>query len=586
MVNNVPIYESSGIGQIVGYHDLFQERMMPNIRKCVSVLQREELMHLVSNMSEKLVNKPFYNPSFGPGRDDIDSLRFFFSRINSEYIQEVLLRYHSLVHRAKKQPNSYLAASEDSLLYFLRDIFATTYKPSTINRAKIEKNFFKALYAANQITCERGNGESPFRIEHNQELFYASTMLRQFGSNNYHDNRLLLITQTIKCLRFFEYAACHPIFSKMITPFCDKYGLDGKWWCYPKAIWELECIFSNHVGEIDFGRIKMPDEVITKKVAVASAIDLNEIIPKKENRDFTRFRSRPLIRLDENRFFLFNHNLWIEHMYNSLYFDFREIAEKQFGYKGQEFNRLYTSDFSEECLFSQTLKDIFSSQSDISLKESECIALDKSKDASSAGAPDYYVRHKNIVFLFENKDLKLKDNIKELGKLGDYLDFLHVNLIRNVKDKPKGIGQLLKNIQRIRNGEFQKRWDPDCPNDAIVYPLLVVSDVKQTMSGVKNVLQYWQKEEYSRFQIDGNNIKPVILTDIATLCLYSKSFIKNRFVSYCEDYYMKSSITPFYKSNEFTDLFNGLASFPEYMKTQHNDGIKEFSKQWENYIRK
>lgn len=49
---------------------------------------------------------------------------------------------------------------------------------------------------------------------------------------------------------------------------------------------------------------------------------------------------------------------------------------------------------------------------------------------------------------------------------------------------------------------------------------------------------------------------------------------------------MKSSITPFNKSNEFTDLFNGLASFPEYMKTQHNDGIKEFSKQWENYIRK
>jgi len=33
------------------------------------------------------------------------------------------------------------------------------------------------------------------------------------------------------------------------------------------------------------------------------------------------------------------------------------------------------------------------------------------------------------VFLFENKDLKLKDNVKELGSLNDYLDFLHINLV-------------------------------------------------------------------------------------------------------------------------------------------------------------
>jgi len=190
------------------------------------------------------------------------------------------------------------------------------------------------------------------------------------------------------------------------------------------------------------------------------------------------------------------------------------------------------------------------------------------------------------VFLFENKDLKLKDNVKELGSLNDYLDFLHINLVRNEKDKPKGIGQLLRNIKRIRNGEFQKRWDPLCPKDAIVYPILVVADIKQTMSGVKNVLQYWQNEEYHRFILDSDNIRPVILTDVATLCLYEKTFSKNNFVSYCDDYFNKSSIVPFRKSNEFTDLFNGLASFPEYMKTQYNSGIQEFAKHWEDYIRK
>lgn len=106
------------------------------------------------------------------------------------------------------------------------------------------------------------------------------------------------------------------------------------------------------------------------------------------------------------------------------------------------------------------------------------------------------------------------------------------------------------------------------------------------MSGIKNLLQYWQKEEYSFFSIDGANIIPVVLTDIATICLYAKTFAENSFRLYLYDYYKKSLFDNFRKSNELTDLFNGLASFPDYMKTRHNDGIVEFSKHWEEYIRK
>lgn len=93
MVNNVPIYSSSGIGQIVGYRDLFHERMMPNIRKCVSTLERENLMHLVSNMAEKLVNRPFYNPNYGHGREDIDALRFFLAKT----MPSILMKFYCVL---------------------------------------------------------------------------------------------------------------------------------------------------------------------------------------------------------------------------------------------------------------------------------------------------------------------------------------------------------------------------------------------------------------------------------------------------------------------------------------------------------
>ncbi len=103
MVNNVPIYSSSGIGQIVGYHDLFHERMMPNIRKCVSTLEREPLMHLVSNMAEKLVNKPFYNPYFGPEREDIDALSFFLVKTMPSILMKL---YCVLINLSIVQRNS------------------------------------------------------------------------------------------------------------------------------------------------------------------------------------------------------------------------------------------------------------------------------------------------------------------------------------------------------------------------------------------------------------------------------------------------------------------------------------------------
>ena len=123
MINKVPIYEQTHIRQIVGYHDLYPERMTPNIRKSIRSLRREELMRLTSNLAEKLVNKPFFNPKYGIENDEIDALRFFFSHSNSDYILNTLKRFNKLKLRAKQQPSAYLSASEDSLLYFLREIF-------------------------------------------------------------------------------------------------------------------------------------------------------------------------------------------------------------------------------------------------------------------------------------------------------------------------------------------------------------------------------------------------------------------------------------------------------------------------------
>ncbi|NCC08933.1 MAG: hypothetical protein EOM31_00215 [Bacteroidia bacterium] len=585
MNSNNSIYTAAKIAQIIGYHDLYPERMIPNIRKCMLTMDRVSLMHMISNMAEKLVNEPFYNPDYDGDEKEIDSLRFFFSALNSNYVIETINRYNKVVRRNKKI-DGYIGATEDSLLYLLREVMSVKYRPIKFNRRKFEKDFFKALNAANQITSEKGRGKVPFDEITDPELYYAATVLRQFGSNLYHDEQLILISQTVRCLILFEFATIHSEFKPIVDVFCIEHGIKDEWWLYPKALWSVYCLCQGKVGEVNFDNVHITEQLKLKQVIDRSSWSLEKIISKKNNRDFTAFRTCPLIKMDEKNYFVYNHVLLIEHIYNSLYFEFKTIAERDFGFKGQTFNQLFTTEFSENCLFGSTMNYICKSTYEVAMTDAECQAYDIRKDAAQASPPDYYARKGNIVFLFENKDIKIRDNVREMGTLQNYIDVIYHNLVRNERRKPKGVGQLLGNVRKIRSGEFQRRWDPDCPKDAVVYPILVVADVKHTMSGMKNLLQYWQRKEYSSFDLSEKGIMPIILTDVSTLCLYKKNFAEVGFKHYFDDYYRKSSILPFLKNRHFHDLMNGLSALPDYMKTQERKGFDNFTKHWEDYIRR
>ncbi len=66
------IYEKCDIIQVVEYHALYPERMLPSIKKVLSSYKRDDLLCMISNLSKKLVNKPFYNPQWIGKQEDID----------------------------------------------------------------------------------------------------------------------------------------------------------------------------------------------------------------------------------------------------------------------------------------------------------------------------------------------------------------------------------------------------------------------------------------------------------------------------------------------------------------------------------
>ena len=114
------IYKQGTLAGIVGYKQLYPGRTMQTLDSLLSGLPRIWAIRLVSNMQNKLVGKPFYNPNF---RDEettqIDVPRFFFGPKNPDQLLDVIHRYKdylALEAERQQQPMVYATGCETPLL--------------------------------------------------------------------------------------------------------------------------------------------------------------------------------------------------------------------------------------------------------------------------------------------------------------------------------------------------------------------------------------------------------------------------------------------------------------------------------------
>ena len=89
----------------------------------------------------------------------------------------------------------------------------------------------------------------------------------------------------------------------------------------------------------------------------------------------------------------------IKRMFDGLYFDFNELWQGKHKNDLQGFNRIFTTEFSEETVLVNCLKEIAASFDWLSLTDKECKSLIPEKKLSSP--PDFYIRDGKDVILFE-----------------------------------------------------------------------------------------------------------------------------------------------------------------------------------------
>ena len=446
-------------------------------------------------------------------------------RLLNEHIQENNRDITSII------PRTYIITSQSTALELLRQTFAINISDFVLDTPQVlqEQYLFKAILLINQLI---GHWEAPLEYNSNGEttnLCLAKslfcTTLNNFGSSNLKAEYIAML-QIIKGYHFFKYCEQSKI-KEHLSVFIENNGAKSWYHYLYDAIRLILFPLQNKQG--NFPRIELNTQRDGEKFLRAHSFKEDTIVPLETNQDYTYFKSHPLIELNDGTYLPISPIFCINHIYKSIYFEFKAINESFLGtanhIKGQGLLSIFTTEFSEQTLFEKYVRNAICRHRGIKKSDRDC-----KKEETFGHEPDFYLRDGNNIILFENKDIMIPDYIvcsKQYDQLEQELD---KKLVK------KGINQLIYNIKQFENKTF--KWDSNLPNKPKIYPVLVIDDSSLCAPGLNYILN-----EVFQQQLKCNNIKlkvyPLAIVELDTLIAFANYFqLPNvRFKKLLEQYY-------------------------------------------------
>lgn len=446
----------------------------------------------------------------------------FFCAENFNFANEC---YHLLNERIQEDnkdttsiiPRKYIITSQTAALELLRQTFAINIGDFVSNTPQVlqEQYLFKAILLINKLI---GHWEAPLEYDSKGAITnlclaksILCTTLNDFDSSNLKAEYIAML-QIIKGYHFFRYCE-HSKLREHLSIFLENNGAKSWQHYLYDAIQLILFPLQNKHG--NFPRIILNNQRYGEKFLRVHSFQEDTIVSLENNMDYTYFKSHPLIELNDGTYLPISPLFCINHIYKSIYFEFKAINESFVGtstyLKGQGLLSIFTTEFSEQTLFEYYTRNALYRHNGLKLSDKDCkLIIDVGHE------PDFYCRDGNNIMLFENKDIKIPDKVIS-SKQYDLLESeLHKKLITN-----KGVSQLIYNIKQIERNTF--KWDSSIPNNPRIYPILVIDDSSLCAPGLNYILN----EEFQQ-QLKNNNIKikvyPLILIELDTLIAFANYF--------------------------------------------------------------
>lgn len=493
---------------LLGFSDVFPAEKRPSIESLLGRASRQETILLGA----------FFlglNPS-NSNYSNLDLLSKFTSE-NNKFANYV---YSRIIMVEKSQNTPVALIYPISCLQLFEFAFQNLGENYVLSDSEFEKNIFIALLEFNERNREKFDSYAIKSIgdmkgELRYPAFSVASNFFQFEYLNFLPAEVF-VTQMIKAIYLFRFLSQERTQS-LLNAFFKRFGRES-WEDYLKSYLPLAISILTKKKEGHLDIIVIPGDSFEKDCAF---LDMHSLEENEEfdGFDFKKTRATPFCKIEEGKYRVIYHLFALEKIFTGVYFLLKEVNERLvLPDKIPDLRRLFTSDFSEEYLLYKVNAQCFPKKwIHLSGKEMRLQGMN--------AEPDYYIRFKNKVFLFENKDNLINAEVKEscdfqllepeLAKR-----FRYETTSKGVKNG--AVRQISQNIRRILNNNFQA--DSNLIHATVaIYPILVVHYNQFNTVGLNKFVNGWFQEELEILKAEGleiTNVWPLTIVFIDTLIIY------------------------------------------------------------------
>lgn len=380
--------------------------------------------------------------------------------------------------------------------------------------------------------------------------------------------------QFIKAIYFFKFCEKDPQFQTYLNVFLKEYKLDS----WQKYLMQLINLYIRKSDRLQIPSVITVPEEFPEVISFLEELSINPKIFKKSD-DFLFLREKPVYRIGKNDFVFLNLNFLVDKLYQGIQFDFaRVLVKRSATYKGKiiknkvDFISIFGSEFSE--------KGLFYSVMDFAFENSKYVRFsgEKIKAIITDGEPDYYMRDKAKVYLFEFKNVFLGADIKHCNNYDQIEEEIIKKMVISQSNSPKGVTQLVNVIEKIRANEFVE-FDNYNFDEITIYPVIVYVDFSFNLGGINFILnKEFRRQIAERAINDAHKIKNLTLIDLDSFIKF-KDLFRNKTLklSTCLNEYFDFIRNP-------RDLFNNISTFNMFIHNKTNKLTYDLSKMIINEI--
>ncbi|MCC3160393.1 hypothetical protein LJ737_24365 [Hymenobacter sp. 15J16-1T3B] len=474
-------------------------------------------------------------------KTQLEILRMWLSRIpdsTKARVEYVINKINKEASGSKTHSGDFNFVNNVSTLKLIQEVFNNFNNNEDEDLTpEQELLLFKSyLYVSQKWTDEQADSVKGMKAGNKEEFakFFLNFHMPYIEHFEFKDFRM----QIIKAIYFFRFCESNPQFKTYLEIFILDRGLNS---------WQEYLVNILKVYVRKFEPLKTPSIITFKDAEVGIVPWLKELsINESEyrsNQDFRELREKPVFEVRDNEFVFLNLNFLIDKIYQGIQFDFAaSLVKHKAKYNGKrikdypQFKSIYGEEFSEKHMFYAVMKYCFRDKKLIKFSGEE---LRHQID----GEPDFYIRDKAKIYVFECKDVTIAANAKQSPDVNVKIDEVFKKLVKNEKGADKGVTQLVNTIKKIRSGEFLK-IDAGALKNSIIYPIIVHIDFSLQVPGINVVLnsEFRRQIAAAGLSMDAG-IKNVSLLHLDTLIKFQDLFNSGQLkINNCLNSYYELSV--------------------------------------------